>query len=91
VMRVPREALTPMQQRWREEFVGDIHRRQPPYVAVVQHDNWWWSPEERTSEELLDDFPEWKDVIARDYALETTIGRFLVYRRITHPSLQPGS
>ncbi len=83
VMRVPGEALTPMQQRWRAEFVGDIERRQPPYVAVVQHDNWWWSPEERTSEELLDDFPEWKAVILRDYALETTIGRYLVYHRIT--------
>ncbi len=91
VMRVPGESLTPMQQRWRSEFVGDMNRRQPLYVAVVQRDNWWWAPDEQTSEELLDDFPEWKLVIARDYALETTIGRFLVYRRLTHPPLQPGS
>ncbi len=90
VMRVPGESLTPMQQRWRAEFVGDIERRQPPYVAVVQHDNWWWAPDKQTSEELLDDFPEWKHMIERDYALETTIGRFLVYRRITHPP-QAGS
>jgi len=90
VMRVPGQALTPMQTRWRAEFVGDVQRRQPPFVAVVRHDNWWWAPEERTSEELLDDFPEWKGVIERDYALETTIGRFLVYRRLTHAPPQAG-
>ncbi|MEO6222669.1 MAG: hypothetical protein ABIP90_05420, partial [Vicinamibacterales bacterium] len=82
VMRVPGEPLTPMQQRWRGEFVADIGRRRPAYVAVVRHDNWWWAPDEQTSEQLLDDFPEWKSVIARDYALETTIGRFLIYRRV---------
>ena len=82
VMRVPGEDITPMQQRWRAEFVADINERRPPYVAVVTQDNWWWSPEEKTSEELLDDFPEWKSVIARDYSLETTIGRFLIYRRV---------
>lgn len=81
VMRPPGGDLSPMQQRWRAEFVSDIERRRPAYVAVVRQDNWWWAPEERSSEELLDDFPEWKRLIARDYALETTIGRFLVYRR----------
>jgi hypothetical protein len=81
VMRVPGDDITPMQRRWREEFVADIERRRPPFVAVVREDNWWWAPEERTSEQLLDDFPEWKNVIARDYSLETTIGRFLIYRR----------
>ena len=86
VMRVPGEALTPMQQRWRAEFVADIDRRRPAYVAVVQQDNWWWAPDEQTSEQLLDDFPEWKGLIARDYALETTIGRFLIYRRVTTPA-----
>jgi hypothetical protein len=81
VMRVPGQDITPMQRRWRAEFVSDIERRQPAYVAVVRDDNWWWSPDEKTSEALLDDFPEWKAVISRDYALETTIGRFLIYRR----------
>jgi hypothetical protein len=86
VMRVPGQDITPMQRRWRAEFVADIERRQPPYVAVVREDNWWWAPEEKTSEALLDDFPEWKAVISRDYALETTIGRFLIYRRATKAS-----
>lgn len=81
VMRVPGQDITPMQRRWRAEFVAAIERRQPPYVAVVRGDNWWWAPDEKTSEALLDDFPEWKAVIARDYTLETAIGRFLIYRR----------
>lgn len=81
VMRVPGEDLTPMQRRWRAEFMDDMKRRPPAYVAVVRQDRWWWAPGERTSEELLDDFPEWKGVIERDYALEHTIGRFLIYHR----------
>jgi 4-amino-4-deoxy-L-arabinose transferase-like glycosyltransferase len=81
VMRVPGQAMTPMQLRWRSEFVRDVDERKPRYVAVIQHDNWWWAPEERTSEELLDDFPEWKALLRRRYQLEQTIGRFLVYRR----------
>jgi hypothetical protein len=81
VMRAPGAGLEPMQLRWRAEFLRDISERPPAYVAVVRHDDWWWAPDQRTSEELLDDFPEWKQVIERDYRLEQTIGRFLVYRR----------
>jgi hypothetical protein len=83
VMRVPGEPLTPMQQRWRAEFISDLTRRPPAYIAVVRGDRWWWAPEERTSEELLDDFPEWKSLIEQHYALDHTIGRFRVFRRVT--------
>jgi hypothetical protein len=81
VMRAPGQEMTPMQLSWRAEFIRDVNARKPRYVAVVQNDNWWWAPEERTSEELLDDFPEWKALLQRRYRLEQTIGRFLVYRR----------
>jgi hypothetical protein len=81
VMHAPGATLTPMQLRWRADFLRDIDERPPVYVAVVRDDNWWWAPEEHTSEELLDDFPEWKRVLERDYHLEETIGRFLIYRR----------
>jgi hypothetical protein len=81
VMRVPGHDLTPMQVRWRAEFIRNVDERKPRYVAVAQHDNWWWAPEERTSEQLLDDFPEWKALLQRHYQLEQTIGQFLVYRR----------
>jgi len=81
VMRPPGGSLSPMQQQWRAEFIEQIKTRPPLYVAVVRNDNWWWAPGERTSEELLDDFPEWKRVIALEYQLDTTIGRFLVYKR----------
>ena len=81
VMRVPGGDLTPMQRRWRAEFVADVTARPPAYVAVVSEDRWWWAPEERSSEELLADFPEWRAIIDRDYELEQRIGRFLIYRR----------
>ena len=53
--------------------------RQPRYIIVVTNDNWWWAPEQKTSEELLDDFPEWKAFIEDNYTLEGTIGRFRIY------------
>ncbi|HUU34332.1 MAG TPA: hypothetical protein VMW48_09725 [Vicinamibacterales bacterium] len=82
VMREPGRPLTPMQLRWRAEFLADVTARPPAYVAVVRDDRWWWSPEERSSEELLDDFPEWRAIIAARYALERSIGRYLIYRRV---------
>jgi hypothetical protein len=88
VMREPGEPITPMQQRWRDEFIGAMHLNRPRYVAVVRDDNWWWAPEERTSEQLLDDFPEWKAFIQKHYQLEHTIGRFLIYRWSSDTSLR---
>lgn len=84
VMRVPGHNITPVQGRWREEFINDMIEKQPVYIAVVQNDNWWWAPKEQTSEELLDDFPEWKEYIQKNYSFEHTIGRFLIYRRISN-------
>lgn len=82
VMRAPGQGITPMQQRWRDEFMRDVRDARPRYVAVVREDNWWWAPEGRTSEELLDDFPEWKRFIEENYLLEQRIGRFLIYRHV---------
>jgi len=82
VMRVPGKPITEMQKRWRREFLEDVARKAPAYVAVVRDDNWWWAPEEKTSERLLDDFPEWKAYLEGHYAAERTIGRFLILRRI---------
>lgn len=79
VMRIPGQPITLMQQRWRKEFMDDMLFRQPKYIAVVTKDNWWWAPEQKTSEELLDDFPEWKAFIQDNYTLEHIIGRFLIY------------
>lgn len=81
VMRVPGQPITAMQQGWREEFLDDLDLDPPRYIAVVRLDNWWWAPENKTSEELLDDFPDWRFFIEERYLLETEIGRFLVYRR----------
>jgi hypothetical protein len=73
--------LTPMQRRWRAEFLRDLAQDPPRYVVITRDDHWWWAPEQRSSEQLLDDFPEWKRFVEERYALERRIGRFLVLRR----------
>ena len=85
VMRVPGQDITPMQRQWRQEFMRDMVQQRPAYIAVVKGDNWWWAPEEKTSEQLLDDFPEWKKFLANNYTLKHTIGRFLIYGFRSNP------
>jgi hypothetical protein len=81
VMRPPGRPITEMQRRWRREFMADLRRHAPRYVVVVRGDNWWWAPGQRTSEELLDDFPELADFIRSDHEFDRSIGRFRIYRR----------
>jgi hypothetical protein len=83
VMRPPGQDLTAMQRRWRAEFITDLSTRPPAYIAVVRGDHWWWAPEEKSSEELLHEFPELNALIDRQYTLDQTIGRFLVCRRLS--------
>lgn len=82
VMRTAGQSLSPLQQKWRQEFMNDMMQQRPRYVAVVRNDNWWWAPNNKSSEELLNDFPEWKGFIDSHYRLEHTIGKFLLYQRL---------
>ena len=82
VMRTAGQSLSPLQQKWRQEFMNDMIQKRPKYVAVVRNDNWWWAPDNKSSEELLNDFPEWKSFIDIHYRLEHTIGKFLLYQRL---------
>lgn len=82
VMRVPGQSLSPMQQKWRQEFMNDVMQHRPKYIAVVRNDKWWWAPDNKSSEELLSDFPEWKGFIESHYRLEHTVGKFLLYQRL---------
>jgi hypothetical protein len=81
VLRIPGEPLTSMQEGWRAEFMRDIEGSPPSYLAVVRDDAWWWSPEGQSSEQLLDDFPSWKNFILENYRVRHHIGRFLIYQR----------
>jgi len=81
VLELPGKGRDPLQDRWRAEFVADIQRTQPPYVAVVRDGGWWWAPGHRSSDLLIADFPEWRQILEERYRLEAEIGRFLVYRR----------
>ncbi len=82
VMRVPGAPITPMQERWREEFMAAMRSMRPRFIVVTRGDRWWWAPAERTSEELIDDFPAFRDLIAQRYERDREIGKYLVYRRI---------
>ena len=88
VIRTPGAELTPLQLRWREEFMRDLEHVYPAYIAVVRDDDWWWSPARMTSEQLLNDFPEWKMFIENHYVPEYEIGRFLIFR---YQNRLPGS
>ncbi len=81
VMRPPGGDLSPMQLHWRDIFMSEVSASRPAYIAVLSGDDWWWAPEEKTSAELLEDFPRWKRFIEERYRLETEIGRFHIYRR----------
>lgn len=89
IMRPPGGDLTPMQLGWRRIFLDEVERSAPAYVAVLTDDRWWWAPGERTSQELLEDFPEWKRIIEERYRLETEIGRFRIHRRIEPATHEP--
>jgi len=81
VVHPPGKTVSSMQQRWRKEFMQDMHSTPPAYIAIVHDDNWWWSPGQQTSWELLDEFPEWKQFILANYTTQTRIGRFEVFRK----------
>jgi hypothetical protein len=85
-VRHPGEAISEMQQRWRREFMESMHQTPPAFIAVVNDDHWWWAPENKSSRELLDEFPEWKAFIQEHYRQEKQIGRFDLFRHI--PSQQ---
>jgi hypothetical protein len=73
--------LHPMQQRWRREFVEDVAREAPPYIAVVRDGGWWWAPGRRSSDALLADFPAFRSLLEARYERDIEIGRFVLYRR----------
>lgn len=81
VVRVPGQPITEMQKHWRNEFMESMHRNPPRFITVAREDNWWWAPEQKTSWQLLDDFPEWKAFIFDHYSKVHEIGRFVIYRR----------
>ena len=72
--------VTPMQRAWQREFLADLHRHAPPYIAVTQEDAWWWAPGERTSFELVDEVPGFRSLLEGRYVEAGEVGRFLIYR-----------
>ena len=81
VLRSGGGALHPIQRRWRIEFIERVSSAAPPFVLVVRDGGWWWAPGKRGSDELLDDFPEFRRLLGESYERDVEIGRFVIYRR----------
>lgn len=69
-----------LRQEARDTFLTDIREKRPIYIVTVTNDV---NPLQAVdSQQLLNDFPEFKAVIDRDYRLEKDIADFHLYRRL---------
>lgn len=68
-----------LREKWRGDFMNDIGKNAPAYIAVVHNDR--NALETVDSAAQLEKFPEFKQFIAEKYSLETTIKDFDLYRR----------
>ena len=68
-----------LREKWRKAFIGEIQKAPPIYIAVVHHDiN---ALENESSDVQLKEFSEFENFIANNYARETQIGDFELYRK----------
>jgi hypothetical protein len=79
--------LIPLQERWRQEFLAELHNRPPEYFIVEDKDwaTYMGLAEDQNSYELLVEFTELNDWVKRNYYLDGVIGNFRLYAR-TLPS-----
>lgn len=65
---------------WREDLLADLRRERPARILVLRNDAMpAVTGSTLDSAGLLDEFPELKRFIERNYALETTLEDFMVY------------
>jgi len=74
-----RDPPHPYQTAWRREFLDDLKRTPPAYVAVVDMDT--NELMNKTSRQLLAEFPDFDRLLRENYAPETTIERYELWRR----------
>ena len=67
-------------QELREEFMRDISSQPPAYIVVIEDDA--TGIEAKDSYTQMREFPELSGLIDRDYALETKIEHYYLYRRL---------
>lgn len=82
MMRPENGELSPLQIRWREEYLNTLSAAPPKFFVVMTNDADWYLPKGQFSDQALQsDFPAlYERVLAPRYTPDTTIGRFLVYR-----------
>ena len=67
---------------WRKQFMAEMVQQPPLYLLVVSRDSHpWTTGKEKDSYQLMvDEFPELTVFVAENYALETTLAAYRVYR-----------
>ena len=67
---------------WRKQFMAEMVQQPPLYLLVVSRDSHpWTTGREKDSYQLMvDEFPELTVFVAENYALETTLADYRVYR-----------
>lgn len=73
-------AFAAYRQKLREEFMADLAARPPAYIIVIEDDA--TGIEAKDSYTQMREFPELSGLIDRDYALETKIEHYYLYRRL---------
>ncbi len=83
VLAFPLSQPGPWQKAWREEFLAVLKKRPPLYVVVVHDDAaMYHGLDDVDSDKRLKEFPELERTLADQYALETRIEGFELFRRI---------
>lgn len=67
-------------QALRHEFIKEIDARPPLYILVIRNDQTSIEPEDSYTQ--MQAFPELKQRIDREYALQTIIEDYMIYRRL---------
>jgi hypothetical protein len=74
--------LSSLQQRWRVEFMRDLALRPPRYVLITNDDHIWTMPHGEPSTIQRKRFPEFDAWVTANYAIDTTIGSYEIYRQV---------
>jgi hypothetical protein len=69
---------SPMQDRWRGEFVAALEASPPRYIVVVEGDRMLLQPEDSMTQ--MRQFAGFNDLVGRRYAEETRIEQYHLYR-----------
>ena len=74
--------LSGIQVGWRKEFMHDMAAEPPRYVLITNDDHIWTLPHGEPSTLQRKRFPEFDAWVSANYAIDTTIGSYEIYKRV---------